>query len=272
MHIQRICGQSRLVTHCVLEGLGICLTIAPRVGTVKLARVGRSLLEPDATGERAVRLPPTAPGPFNLAFLPPSRAKIFDYCQASRWKLFGSYLRRRRKSVSSLAMESDGKVLGERKRLEKSEETLFCYFQRHFVFHHVCSFEKCSDGPLSRILHTMNRYIDRRCRTSMLRFFIFSFPRLSKKTILNATYPRRSCISFLPPYLCPILEFEFASYFNRVSPPKIPRSHSESLTSILHMFSVAWIMHSCQTAISFDQGQFYTLQSRKRLYSLAPLT
>lgn len=121
MHIQRICGQSRLVTHCVLEGLGVCLTIAPRVGTVKLARVGRSLLEPDATGERAVRLasaplPPTAPGPFNLAFLPPSRAEIFDYCQASRWKLFGSYLRRRRKSVSSLAMESDGKVLGERKR------------------------------------------------------------------------------------------------------------------------------------------------------------
>lgn len=171
MHIQRICGQSRLVTHCVLEGLGVCLTIAPRVGTVKLARVGRSLLEPDATGERAVRLPPTAPGPFNLAFLPPSRAEIFDYCQASRWKLFGSYLRRRRKSVSSLAMESDGKVLRERKRLEKSEETLFCYFQRHFVFHHVCSFEKCSDGPLSRILHTMNRYIDRRCRTSMLRFF-----------------------------------------------------------------------------------------------------
>lgn len=171
MHIQRICGQSRLVTHCVLEGLGVCLTIAPRVGTVKLARVGRSLLEPDATGERAVRLPPTAPGPFNLAFLPPSRAEIFDYCQASRWKLFGSYLRRRRKSVSSLAMESDGKILGERKRLEKSEETLFCYFQRHFVFHHVCSFEKCSDGPLSRILHTMNRYIDRRCRTSMLRFF-----------------------------------------------------------------------------------------------------
>lgn len=171
MHIQRICGQSRLVTHCMLEGLGVCLTIAPRVGTVKLARVGRSLLEPDATGERAVRLasaplPPTAPGPFNLAFLPPSRAEIFDYCQASKWKLFGSYLRRRRKSVSSLAMESDGKVLGERKRLEKSEETLFCYFQRHFVFHHVCSFEKCSDGPLSRILHTMNRYIDRRCRTS----------------------------------------------------------------------------------------------------------
>lgn len=80
MHIQRICGQSRLVTHCVLEGLGVCLTIAPRVGTVKLARVGRSLLEPDATGERAVRLPPTAPGPFNLAFLPPSRAEIFDYC------------------------------------------------------------------------------------------------------------------------------------------------------------------------------------------------
>lgn len=99
MHIQRICGQSRLVTHCVLEGLGVCLTIAPRVGTVKLARVGRSLLEPDATGERAVRLPPTAPGPFNLAFLPPSRAEIFDYCQASRWKLF----ERRRKSVSSLA-------------------------------------------------------------------------------------------------------------------------------------------------------------------------
>lgn len=85
MHIQRICGQSRLVTHCVLEGLGVCLTIAPRVGTVKLARVGRSLLEPDATGERAVRLPPTAPGPFNLAFLPPSRAEIFDYCQAGNY-------------------------------------------------------------------------------------------------------------------------------------------------------------------------------------------
>lgn len=134
MHIQRICGQSRLVTHCVLEGLGICLTIAPRVGTVKLARVGRSLLEPDATGERAVRLasaplPPTAPGPFNLAFLPPSRVEIFDYCRASRWKLFGSYLRRRRKSVSSFA-----------RAMGKSSEKGNGWRRRSFVIFSVISY------------------------------------------------------------------------------------------------------------------------------------
>lgn len=179
------------------------------------------------------------------------------------WKLFA---KEEKKCI--VTRESDGKLLGERKRLE---ETLFCYFQRHFVFHHVCSFEKCSDGPLSRILHTMNRYIDRRCRTSMLRFFQRSslFLDFRKKRDVST-----EILYFLPPppSLRPILEVEFASYFNRVSPPKIPRSHSESLTSILHMFSVPWIMHSCQTAISFDQGQFYTLQSRKRLYSLAPLT
>lgn len=29
----------------------------------------------------------------------------------------------------------------------ETAEMVFCYFQRHFVFRNVCSFEKCSDGP-----------------------------------------------------------------------------------------------------------------------------
>lgn len=55
MHIQRICGQSRLVTHCSGR-LSIYLTSTRGVGTWKSARVERSLLESGATGERAVRL------------------------------------------------------------------------------------------------------------------------------------------------------------------------------------------------------------------------
>lgn len=71
MHIQRICGQNRLVvTHCAGRSRHLPYYRAKGgLETVKLARVGRSLLETDATGERAVRLSPTAPGPFNFTLL-----------------------------------------------------------------------------------------------------------------------------------------------------------------------------------------------------------
>lgn len=76
---------------------------------------------------------------------------------------------------SFVTRANDGKVLGERKRLEKSEEMLFCYFQRHFIFHNVCSFEKCSDRPLSRILYTINRYIDQRAYFDSSNNLLFFF-------------------------------------------------------------------------------------------------
>lgn len=152
-----------------------------------------------------------------------------------------------------------GKALGERKRS-------FVIFS---VISYFTTFVPLKNVPMDLVAsYSLNRYID---STSILRFLLprrIFFRALAFSFSLDFEGKKRDCISI---FLSPHLEFEFASYFNRVSPPKILfRSHLESLTSVLHMFSVPWIMHSCQTAISFDQGQFYTLQSRNRFYSPAP--
>lgn len=90
----------------------------------------------------------------------------------------------------------------------------------------------------------------------------FSLDFEGEKTILNAT--EYSISPFPHPQNFRVCELFQSSFATENS---LPLAHFESLTSILHMFSVPWIMHSCQTAISFDQGQFYRLQSRKRFYS-----
>lgn len=72
MHIQRICGQNRLVAHCAVKGCSVCLSLTrTELGTWKLPRVERVRYSKTATtGERTVFVLPLprsrrAPGRFN---------------------------------------------------------------------------------------------------------------------------------------------------------------------------------------------------------------
>lgn len=141
-----------------------------------------------------------------------------------------------------LGTEGRGKEDGKGK-----EEMLFCYFYRHFIFHNTSLFFwKIS---LYSLCTYMNRYIDQRAR------FDFLLP-IRKKKRLNAS-------TEILCFFLSILEFEsFQSSFenSRIWNPRL-------------VFCICSPRTSCQTAISSDQGQFYTLQSRKRFHhSPAPLT
>lgn len=125
------------------------------------------------------------------------------------------------------------------------EEMLFCYFHRHFIFHNTSLFF-WKMFPL----FSLHLYEPLHRSTSTLRF---SSSNQEKETIINA-----EILCFLS-----ILGFEsFQSSFenSRIWNPRL-------------VFCICSPRTSCQTAISSDQGQFYTLQSRKRFhYSPAPLT
>lgn len=141
-----------------------------------------------------------------------------------------------------LGTEGRGKEDGkERRRCSFVIFTVISYFTTR-----VCSFEKCS---LYSLCTYMNRYIDRRAR------FDFLLP-IRKKKRLNAS-------TEILCFFLSILGFEsFQSSFenSRIWNPRL-------------VFCICSPRTSCQTAISSDQGQFYTLQSRKRFhYSPAPLT
>lgn len=221
MHIQRICGQSRLVTHCVLEGLGVCLTIAPRVGTVKLARVGRSLLEPDATGERAVRLAsPLFPQPhlarlISLSFLPPV-PKFSIIAKLAG----GNYLEVICEGGEKVYRHSRWRAMG--KSWEKGNGWRSPR-RRSFVIFSVISyfttFVPLKNVPTDRCPVFFTRWTVTSIDVAGLACFDSSNDLLfSKKTTLNATYPRRSCISFLSPppshsriRVCELFQSSFAT-------------------------------------------------------------
>lgn len=139
-----------------------------------------------------------------------------------------------------LGTEGRGKEDGKGK-----EEMLFCYFHRHFIFHNTSLFF-WKMFPL----FSLHLYEPLHQSTSTLRF---SSSNQEKETIINA-----EILCFLS-----ILGFEsFQSSFenSRIWNPRL-------------VFCICSPRTSCQTAISSDQGQFYTLQSRKRFHhSPAPLT
>ena len=165
----------------------------------------------------------------------------------------------------------------------ETREMFSCYFQHHFIFHNVCSFEKYLDGLLS--LYPLcdkpsHRSTIGRAKILQRRQSSRSFSpvirisscllRKEKKRGRKKENTSRRCIKILyssslaQGSLCVIpMKFRYRKFSSCLWNPRL---------GALHMFhSLSWIMHGCRAAVSFDQGQFCTLQSRKPFHLLAPL-
>ena len=133
------------------------------------------------------------------------------------------------------------------------------------------------------ILYAINHRIDQRSDEqrffkgdrvlvllALLHVFLLVYYEKKKKRGRKKENTSRRCIKILyssslaQGSLCVIpMKFRYRKFSSCLWNPRL---------GALHMFhSLSWIMHGCRAAVSFDQGQFCTLQSRKPFHLLAPL-